>query len=690
MLNTYNEKIYLAILCFTAICSTSATADESSPRDEVLATVNITAMRVESESSQLAITSIDADQYQQATHISEAVTSTPSAWISRGNGQENLTAIRSPVYVGAGACGAFIMSEDNISLRAANFCNVNQLFDANYIQAKGLEILRGPGTSAYGSNAIHGVINILSPSYLAEPHTQLSITDNSHGFNRYTASFQNQYSIAQIMHDDDAGYKDNSAYTQTKLRLKQLSDLSERWQLSQNFNYMNLDQDSAGYVEGNDAYKDEYRKKESSKPGFREAESYRYAASFNFQPHEGAELLLTPYLRSNDMSFSMHWIDPNLTESNGHDSIGIQSIFSRNYKQWKIHTGFDIDYTQAYLKQENAGVPIFGNKFPTGTHYDYDVNALNAGLFAYGEYQISEHWQYSLGARFDSLKFDYTNNLADGTACIPSVAASDCRVYRPSNSTDNFHNWSPRTSISLEFSPQQTSSINISRTFRSPQATELYRLEGEQKIADLDSVKADNIEWVFNGLIAGLNYNISAYYMKQKNVIIKSGDRVSMDGQKTRHQGVELALQGWLILDTLQLVTAYAYGKHQYDSNPYLLFASGNDIKGNIIDTAPRHLGSVKINWHIVTTSVLSLEAVYIDNYYLNPDNTSQYDGHTLTNASYTQELPWQLAFTASVKNLMDIDYADRADVVPNSTPIESRYFIGEPRSYQLTLVKSF
>ena len=82
----------------------------------------------------------------------------PGTWISRGNGQESLTALRSPVLTGAGSCGAFYMAADNISLRAPGFCNVNQLFDANTEQAGRIEVLRGPATALYGSNAMHGVI----------------------------------------------------------------------------------------------------------------------------------------------------------------------------------------------------------------------------------------------------------------------------------------------------------------------------------------------------------------------------------------------------------------------------------------------------------------------------------------------------------------------------------------------------
>ena len=62
-----------------------------------------------------------ADEIQEigATHINETLSRVPGVWISRGSGQEHLSAIRSPVYTGAGACGEFSYLENGIPLRPA-------------------------------------------------------------------------------------------------------------------------------------------------------------------------------------------------------------------------------------------------------------------------------------------------------------------------------------------------------------------------------------------------------------------------------------------------------------------------------------------------------------------------------------------------------------------------------------------
>ena len=111
--------------------------------------------------SQLSDEAISAIGHQ---HIHELMTRMPGVWIGRGSGQEHLTAIRSPVLTGAGSCGDFLFLEDSIPIRPSGFCNVNQMFEMNTETASRIEVIRGPGSALYGSNALHGIVNVLTPA----------------------------------------------------------------------------------------------------------------------------------------------------------------------------------------------------------------------------------------------------------------------------------------------------------------------------------------------------------------------------------------------------------------------------------------------------------------------------------------------------------------------------------------------
>ena len=71
-------------------------------------------------------------------------------WLSRGNGQELLASVRSPVCTGAGSCAEILITEEGLPIRPTGMCKVNHLFEVNTAQAFGLEIWRGPGTIFYG------------------------------------------------------------------------------------------------------------------------------------------------------------------------------------------------------------------------------------------------------------------------------------------------------------------------------------------------------------------------------------------------------------------------------------------------------------------------------------------------------------------------------------------------------------
>lgn len=82
-------------------------------------------------------------------HIQQALVRIAGVNLHRGNGQEYLPSVRSPVFTGAGACGELLTAEDGVPLRAAGFCNINELFEAGTEYAQSIDVLKGPGTVVY-------------------------------------------------------------------------------------------------------------------------------------------------------------------------------------------------------------------------------------------------------------------------------------------------------------------------------------------------------------------------------------------------------------------------------------------------------------------------------------------------------------------------------------------------------------
>ena len=66
-----------------------------------------------------------------------------------------------------------------------------------------------------------------------------------------------------------------------------------------------------------------------------------------------------------------------------------------------------------------------------------------------------------------------------------------------------------------------------------------------------------------------------------------------------------------------------------------------------------------------------------MDEYYTDPENLHEYEGHDLFNIRAEYQFSQQFSGFLRVMNATDTDYAERADFGFGS----DRYFVGEPRT---------
>src|SRR5690606_17949970 len=128
------------------------------------------------------------------------------------------------------------------------------------------------------------------------------------------------------------------------------------------------------------AYRQRSNRRRNNDPdAFRNAWSVRYQADISRPTTDDGLFVITPYLRSNDMEFLMHFQPGKPREESGHNSIGLQSAYTRPFvKNTELTTGFDMDYSYGYLKQNQSSVFAANPaRFPQGEHYDFTVNVLN-------------------------------------------------------------------------------------------------------------------------------------------------------------------------------------------------------------------------------------------------------------------------------------------------------------------------
>lgn len=145
----------LGILVALASAASMALAEEGLALEEMV----VTGTRSETPLMELAGNNTKVSEEEidliNADHIGEVLLRVPGMNLQRGNGAEMTVVLRSPVLTGPGGGGAFLFLEDGIPLRSACFGNNNGLSEAHYEMASGIEVVRGPGSALYGSNAVH-------------------------------------------------------------------------------------------------------------------------------------------------------------------------------------------------------------------------------------------------------------------------------------------------------------------------------------------------------------------------------------------------------------------------------------------------------------------------------------------------------------------------------------------------------
>lgn len=596
-----------------------------------------------------------AEEAELLVHPAEVLNTVAGLNIHRGSGQEHLTAIRSPVLTGGEGAGSFLFLENGISLRAPGFANVNGLFEAGTEFADQIEVFKGPGPAEYGSNAVHGLINVVTPT--PGSGSRVTVLGSSRGYSRLTVaqdlseSFRASLSLA---HDD--GFRDNSGFDQQKAELRYASDLG-RWSLDAIGGFNNLNQETAGFIQGDDAYRVAGLRFSNPNPeAFRDGRNYRAQFKFSRELDGERRLEITPYARRAELRFLRHFVPGQALEKNDHTSFGVQSALVGT--DWSV--GVDGEYTDGRLYEFQENPPVFS--FVRGLHFDYEVEAVVLAGYAQKRWQATDRLRVDLGARGEYTHYDY-DTLAE-----PGISG---RFIRSPDRTDDFFTLTPKLGVVYDAANGVTLFGRAARGSRAPQTTDLYAVVQSQVPGEADVETLDSLEGGVRFGAGPARFELTAYTMWKDNVFFRDANGFNVTDGKTTHTGIELSaavpLTDWLSAAFEWSVSDQRYA---FDNQ-----ASGI-VDGAEIDTAPTTLGTGRLIADWGRTGA-QLEWRHVGRYFTNPSNTARYSGHDIFVVRGDYAITDQFTLFGRVDNIFDTRYADRADFAFGN----ERYFPGRPRT---------
>jgi len=648
---------FASYLTAATLAATSAYAQDPVV-DEVTVTDQI--MRVNDRPESIDI--IPAEAARILVHPAEALNAVAGVNIHRGSGQEHLTAIRSPVLTGGAGAGSFLFLENGIPLRSAGFANVNGLFEAGTDFAEQIEVFKGPGPAEYGSNAVHGLINVVTP----EPGSGNTATliGSTRGYGRVTVGHDltdDLRASVSLAHDD--GFRDDSGFDQQKAELRYRTDFGV-WDVDAVAAFNNLNQETAGFIQGPDAYADDTLRFTNPNPeAFRDGKNYRAQVRLSRYLGE-TELVVTPYARRAELRFLRHFVPGQALERNGHTAFGVQTALIGD--DWSV--GVDGEWTDGFLYEFQDNPTRFS--FVQGLHFDYDVEALVVAGYAQKSFEINR-LRIDVGARGEYTHYDYDTQAAPGVSG---------RFIRSPDRTDEFFTLTPKLGLTYAATDDITVFARAARGSRAPQTTDLYAVVQNQTPGEADVETLDSLEGGVRFGQGQTRFEVAAYTMWKDNFFFRNAAGFNVVDGKTRHMGVEFSFAAPLT-DWLSASGEWAVSDQRYAFNDL----SSGIRDGLAVDTAPNTLGTLRLNadWGQIGSGI---EWRHVGRYFTNEANTQTYPGHDVFVARASYDVSDTIRLFGRVDNLFDIRYADRADFAFGN----DRYFPGRPRTLFVGLSTAF
>ena len=686
------------------LCSTVVLAQTSPTAEASVDAVTITGTRekglLAETPASIGVVSEKDIRFAAPMHPQQVLGQVPGVSIAVTNGEGHTTAIRQPFTTSP----LYLFLEDGIPTRATGFFNHNALYEVNMPAAGRVEVVRGPGTALYGSDAIGGTVNVFSRQPSVTPEARVAAEAGSFGWRRLLADGSTgigdgaMRSSVNLTHSD--GWRDGTAYERQSANLRWDSELSGL-QARTILGLTHIDQQSG--ANSPLTYTDYVNNptKNNMAIAFRKVKAARLSTQLE-RESGGSLWSVTPYLRWNAMALNGTFnlsADPRIEKSEV-ASVGVMAKWRHDFGgalRPRLIVGLDLDHSPGkrsedslVLTRTGSGADTVYTGYAVGARiYDYEVTFDSVSPYLHMEVSPAPALRVTAGLRHDAFRYRMHNRIGAVTT------SAGPRFYGQAASAEvDYSHLSPKLGATWAVSPGASLYASYNHGFRTPSESQLFRagsagtatdtLARARLALELKPIKANQLELGMRGTLAGWSYDAVAYELVKRDDLVSQRDlatnvATSVNAGKTRHRGVELALGG-SFASAWRLDAAWSYAKHTYER----WVTANADSSGKEIESAPRTIANTRLTWTPDAASSMQLEWVRIGSYWLEASNSptfGKYPGHDVFNLRANRRLGQHLSVFARIMNLADKRYADSASVSSNTavySPALSRaYYAG-------------
>lgn len=651
------------------------------------------------EETPVAISSVNTETIEanKPTSIDQVLNQTPGVnMVDLGNEQHTMS-IRRPIDYGA----SYLYLEDGIPIRTSGVFNHNALLEINMANVSRIEIVRGPASSMYGSEAIGGAVNFISKKPTLNPTAGVSVQGNNLGYKRtdfYTSSTLKKklgFRFAGYYANQTDGLLAHSDFNKLALSANMQYNLSKKSELIWSNSFIDYYSEMGGSLDSTKFYEKSYGSNQTFT--HRAVNAFRSKVAYNHYWNKNSKTNVTGFFRNNSIAQNPSYRvkddykpwsgtgDPNLAHGeeneNAFQSAGLIVQHKQQFKRYNssLVAGASADYSPntydanyiSILKNDDGIYESFNSS--DSLLADYQANIFNTAIYGQFKSEPIKNLKVLLGVRYDNFRYLFDNNLGSNSF----TAVEDGQNI--------FSRVIPKIGATYQIKKHTGAYVNYSQGYVPPQVTTLYV---GNDIPSLKPVYYDSYEVGGWSTLFGerARFEWSIYRMEGVNEIISvlkdDGSTQQENAGKTLHQGIEYSLKAKLAKDLFIRVSG-TNAIHQFTD--YTI--EGTDYAGKVMPQSPNWIMNSQLTYKPSALKGFrsSIEWQHIDRYYMEKENAKIYNGYDILNLRLGYEYKAFEVWT-NVMNLTDELYA----TVARATNWGQRYSLGRPRNVNIGLAYKF
>jgi iron complex outermembrane recepter protein len=676
------RKYYIPLALLLSV-NTAMAEEVKQELDEVVVTASRVGEKLSDTPATISV--IDEGEIEKVKYRNpeEILRRVPGVYSHNFGGESELTSIRVPTHF---SNPYTLMLIDGVPISSYGSGSSGNFSELNSDNIARIEVVKGPSSALYGSNAIGGVINVItkdpSPIPLARIWSEVGEYDQwRSGLSGSASSDMLSFNV-DLSHINSENWREHAEVDKQAGNLKLQYVPLDQGILTFKLDYVSFDNESPGSLDEVD---------------FLENWQQSYH-TFAFSKLKKITPLLsyTHYLDNAEFTATLVWraLDqesiPNYairkqgpyayvgqsTESETSD-VDMQFIYTRDFEplRSKIIVGVDAERGENDSQQFDLSVtfdPVL-NKFTDyttiGIDDDFDIVTKMYAPYLQFEFSPLEKFRLTAGGRYDAVTYEV-----------------DSKVDVSKAGDKDFSQITPKIGAIYQFSPTLNSYLNISKGFVVPTTSQL--LTSSWANIDLEPEEATNYEVGLRSSFLDRTIDLDiAYYMMDINEKIIAREITAyrkeyLNAGETSQKGIEIMAR-YAPVDYAYLSLAYTYAKNKYEE----YFVGAVDFAGNYLPRSPKHRLNLRLNVQPVKDLNIEFELDEISSQYADDANTTEYSRPMLLNLRLKYN--WQKwSFWAHLENIADKEYASYVSY--STSDATSTLFPGKPRTFYAGLSYSW